>query len=269
MFLMNFFRKNSVCLLIALAWNVGVFASSAASADNPYAPIVARNMFALSPLVSSAASTPPAPLPTITPNGIMSLFGSEQALFKVIDNQPGQPATETSYILGEGQGEGDIKVVRIDGKNAIVTFNNHGTIQELPLVSATASSGYPTASGNAGQTKFFNHGSLRRNRFASRAAQESGNQIPGESGNAIDSSGLGSGYAGGAYKNDPSGQEVMVPNFSLPNTSEGDNASAQSPAVSNDVGYGNNNVAGQGTDNSAAEELADEQMVAFARQHMD
>ncbi len=247
--------------MITLAGSLDVFANSAASSDNPYAPIVTRNMFALSPLVSSAASTPSEPLPTITPDGIMSLFGSEQALFKVTDNQPGQPATEKSYILGEGQGDGDIKVVRIDGKNAIVTFNNHGTIQELPLVAATAS-------GNVGQTAFPNHGSLHRSRLARRAVLESENQTPGDNGNPVDSSGSGSGYAGGAYKNDPSGQGLMVPNVPFANPSAGDDPSVQTPAVFNGAGSGNNDVSGSATDNSAAERLADEEMVRFARLHM-
>jgi hypothetical protein len=266
---MNPFGKTPVCLLIALAWGGDIFANGAAASDNPYAPIVTRNVFALNPLVASASPTPAEPLPTITPNGIMSLFGSVQALFKVTDNQPGRPATEKSYILGEGQGDGDIRVVRIDGKNAIVTFDNHGTIQELPLVAATASSGSPTASGNVGQTAFPNHGSLRRSHFVSRAVLESGNQTPGGSGSAVDSSESGSGYAGGAYKNDSSGQALMVPNVPFANPSAGDGASVQAPAVSDDAGSGNNDVSGPGTDNSAAERLADEAMVRFARQHME
>jgi hypothetical protein len=136
---MNIFRKISFCLVIIFSWRMDVFANSGASSDNPYAQIVTRNVFALDTSVSSASSTPSKPLPTITPNGIMSVFGSVQTLFKVTDNQFGQPVSEKSYILGEGQREDDIKVVRIDEKNAVVTFNNHGTIQELPLVAATAS----------------------------------------------------------------------------------------------------------------------------------
>jgi hypothetical protein len=258
---MNLFRKISFCLVIIFPWGMDLFANSGASSNNPYAQIVTRNVFALDPSVSSASSTPTKLLPTITPNGIMTVFGSVQTLFKVTDSQFGQPASERSYILGEGQREDDIKVVRIDEKNAVVTFNNHGMIQELPLVAATAS-------GNVGQIASSNPNSLHGNRFAGGRALASANQISGNNGNITDSPRFSSGYAGGAYKNDTSGQGLMVPNVSFAGTSDSDNASLQAPAVSNDVGSDNNSVSGQGTDISAAEHLADIQMVLFARQHM-
>ena len=256
--MMNFFWGKSFCVAITFACVMDVFANSGASSGNPYGQIMARNVFALGTSVSSVPSTPAEPLPTITPNGIMSVFGSAQTLFKVTGNQPGQPAGEKSYILGEGQSEDDIKVVRIDGKNAVVTFNNHGTIQELPLVAATAS-------GNVGQTVFSNPGTLHGNRFAGGTTLASGNQISGNNGNITDSS---AGYAGGTYKNNPPGQGLMIPNIPFAATSDGVSASVQAPAVSNDVGSDDNNVSGQGADISAAEHLADIQMVLFARQHM-
>jgi hypothetical protein len=249
---MNLFRKISLCLAIIFPWRMDVFANSGASSDNPYAQIVTRNVFALATSASSASSTPTEPLPTITPNGIMSVFGSVQTLFKVTD---GQPAGQKSYILGEGQREDNIEVVRIDEKSAVVTFNNHGTIQELPLVVATAS-------GNVGQIAASNPNSLHGNRFAGGTALASGNRISGNNGSITDSS---VGYAGG---NNLRGQGLMVPNVSFAGTSDSDNASLQAPAVSNDVGSDNNNVSGHGADISAAEHLADEQMVLFARQHM-
>jgi hypothetical protein len=258
---MNIFRKISFCLVIIFPWRMDVFANSGASSDNPYAQIVTRNVFALATSVSSASSTLSEPLPTITPSGIMSVFGSVQTLFKVTDSQPGQPASEKSYILGEGQREDDIEVVRIDEKNAIVTFNNHGTIQELPLVAATAPR-------NVGQTASSSPDALRGNRFAGGTALASGNQMTSNNGNITDSSESGSGYAGGAHKNNPQGQGLMVPNVSFAGASDSDNASLQTPAVSNDVGSDNNNVSGQADHISAAERLADIQMVLFARQHM-
>jgi hypothetical protein len=258
---MKLFRKILFCLAILFPWRMDVFANSGAFSGNPYAQIVTRNVFALDPSVSSASSTSTELLPTITLNGIMSVFGSVQALFKVTDGQPGQPASEKSYILGEGQREDDIKVVRIDDKNAVVIFNNHGTIQELPLVVATAS-------GNVGQTASSNPDSLHGNHFAGRRALASANQMPGNNGNITDSSGFSSGYAGGVYKNNASGQELMVPNISFAGTSDGGNAPVQSPAVSNNVGSNDNDAPGQADHVSAAEYLADERMVLFARQHM-
>jgi hypothetical protein len=257
---MNIFRKISFCLVIIFSWRIDVFANSGASSENPYAQIVTRNVFALDTSVSSAPSTLSKPLPTITPNGIMSVFGSVQTLFKVTDNQFGQPVSEKSYILGEGQREDDIKVVRIDEKNAVVTFNNNGTIQELPLVTATTS-------GNVGQIASSNPDSLHGNRFAGGRALASANQIPSNNGNITDSSGFHSGYPVGTYKN-PSGQGLIVPNVSFAGTSDSDNASLQAPAVSNDVSSDNNSFSRQGADGLAAEQLADIRMVLFARQHM-
>jgi hypothetical protein len=62
-----------------------------------------------------------------------------QVLFKVAGTaKPGQPAKDESYILSEGQRQDEIEVVQIDEKASLVTFNNHGTVQELPLVKANA-----------------------------------------------------------------------------------------------------------------------------------
>jgi hypothetical protein len=67
----------------------------------------------------------------------MSIFGQLQVLFKVAGTaKPGQPAKDESYILSEGQRQDEIEVIQIDEKNSLVTFNNHGIVQELPLVKA-------------------------------------------------------------------------------------------------------------------------------------
>ena len=67
----------------------------------------------------------------------MTIFGTKQALFYVdVPPHPPQPATQKSYILSEGQSEDDIEVTRIDEKTGVITFNNHGVVQEIPLVKA-------------------------------------------------------------------------------------------------------------------------------------
>jgi hypothetical protein len=132
-------------LLVAVAMgSVPTYAGaqdSVSKADNtPYANIVARNVFGLLPIPPPApvSETPPAdPPPKITPNGIMTIFGREEALFKVAEKpKPGQPAKEVSHVMGEGEMEDEITVVKINHVDGIITFNNHGTIQELPLVAA-------------------------------------------------------------------------------------------------------------------------------------
>jgi len=58
-------------------------------------------------------------------------------LFKVaVPPRPPEPATDKSYILSEGQRQDDIEVTHINEKGGIVTFNNHGVVQEIPLVKA-------------------------------------------------------------------------------------------------------------------------------------
>jgi hypothetical protein len=143
--------KIAVCLAGGLALNAGLRAESVAPPDNPYAPIVVRNVFDLNPpqKVDAAPVVEANPPPKITLNGIMNVFGHLQALYKVSDSgKPGQPPKDSSYILSEGQGQDDVEVVKINEKDALVTFNNHGTVQELPLSSQSASSAPAATTGN-------------------------------------------------------------------------------------------------------------------------
>jgi hypothetical protein len=120
-----------------------------ASADNPYAAIVTSNIFGLKPVTDEAP--PGDPPPKITPNGIMSISGHLQVLFKVAGTgKPGQ--SDQSYILSEGQRQDDIEVTRIDDKASLVTFNNHGVVQEIPLANAPAATG--SAPGQGAQGSF-------------------------------------------------------------------------------------------------------------------
>jgi hypothetical protein len=134
--------KITVCVASGLLLNVSLRAGSVPT-DNPYGTIVARNVFGLNPPGPAAPVVEGDPPPKITPNGIMSIFGQLQVLFKVAPkpNQPG--AKEESYVLSEGQQQDDIEVTHIDEKAGLITFNNHGTVQEIPLANTPASG--PTA----------------------------------------------------------------------------------------------------------------------------
>jgi hypothetical protein len=114
-------------------------------ADNPYASIAARYAFKLVPAPAANApdaASEPDQSTKITPNGIMSLFGPVQVLFKVATPaQPGQPPQVQSYVLGEGDRADGITVTRIDQPNRMVTFDNHGVVQTIPLVNAEGVSG--------------------------------------------------------------------------------------------------------------------------------
>ena len=144
--------KPAGLLLIAvtLLFPAGARAQDVAASDKPYASIVSRNMFGLLPIPPAvpAAEPPKDPPPKITPNGIMTIFGKVQALFKVtVKGQAGQPPKDESYVLSEGERQDDIEVVKINQDDGIITFNNHGEIQPLPLVAASNSTAPAAAPG--------------------------------------------------------------------------------------------------------------------------
>jgi len=128
-----------ICLVSGLAVCTtarAVPVNSAETSDNPYQSIVDRNVFSLKP-------PPPPADPTevnkpvvvkITLTGITTILGNKRVLMKTPPPpaKPGQgPQTEQSYILTEGQREGDIEVLEIDEKAGSVKVNNAGTIQTL------------------------------------------------------------------------------------------------------------------------------------------
>jgi hypothetical protein len=140
--------KIAIWLAGGLVLSAGAQADIVASAGNPYGPIVTRNIFGLNPVQATETATDPPP--KITLNGLMSIYGKVQVLFKVAGTgKPGQPAKDQSYILSEGQRQDDIEVTHIDDQANLVTFNNHGTVQEVPLASAPVVTG-PGPVGPAG-----------------------------------------------------------------------------------------------------------------------
>jgi len=74
-------------------------------------------------------------LPEITPNGIMAMGGAPQVLFHVVN--PGSTVAY-SYSLAEGDERDGIKVIAIDQANGAVTFDNHGTVQQIGLQKASS-----------------------------------------------------------------------------------------------------------------------------------
>jgi hypothetical protein len=129
--------KIAVCLAVGLVSCTGARAADGVLSDNPYTPIVARNIFGLNPPSPETDSKKEdEQLPKITLTGIMSIFGQLQALYKVGPKPGVKDAKDASYILGEGQAQDEVEVVRIDEQRTLVTFNNHGTVQEVPLANA-------------------------------------------------------------------------------------------------------------------------------------
>ncbi len=116
----------------ALAFCAG---ANAIPADNLYQGIIDRNVFGLKapPPPPDPEANKPAP-PKITPTGITTILGNKRALFKVqMPARPPEPAKEQSYIMTEGEREGQIEVLEIDEKAGSIKFNDYGTVVTLSL----------------------------------------------------------------------------------------------------------------------------------------
>jgi len=138
---MKCIRKIAGYLAAGVVAHASLQAADAVLPDNPYTAIPDRNVFGLNPIVVADTSNAPEPPVKITANGIMSIFGKLQVLFKTSGGgpaKPGQPAKDQSYVLSIGQRQDDIEVIKIDEKNGLVTFNNHGLMQDLTLTPIAA-----------------------------------------------------------------------------------------------------------------------------------
>ena len=186
--------KTAIRLACGLALGASLQADDVLLPNNPYAPIVAHNMFSLNPAQAAGAATDANPPPKITPTGIMTIFGSRQVLFSVEGaNKPEQSGKSGSYILSEGQRQDNIEVTRINEKTGVVTFNNHGVVQEIPLTKAPAipastmsmptpipANSRPVAPFN----NFNNNGGVNSGRPGNRPGRNTGNNPNGTDGNS-------------------------------------------------------------------------------------
>ena len=133
-----------ICLAGGLAFCAIARADNSLPPGNPYGSIVKRNVFGLNPLPppgSEPVQQGPPP-PKITLTGITTIFGPAEALFKVAGVQrQGKPPQDESYIFTEGESQDDVEVTAIDTVKNSVTFNNHGTVQQIPLAAGVASGG--------------------------------------------------------------------------------------------------------------------------------
>lgn len=121
--------NKTFCLLAGLCL---VAASVLAdSNDNPYAKITERNVFGLKdPQPQVEVTVEKGSLPAITLQGITTILGRKQALFKV-GNPAGtsKPVARESWILGEGESGGEVTVLEINVQEGSVKFDNHGTVE--------------------------------------------------------------------------------------------------------------------------------------------
>ncbi len=99
---------------------------------NPYAGIIARNIFHLRPPEPKLIQAVSAPLPTLVLTGITTILGRKQALLKIrFPASPPHPPKEESCILTEGEKDGALQVLQIDVKEARVNVSNSGTLMTL------------------------------------------------------------------------------------------------------------------------------------------
>lgn len=149
-------RKTLLCLVGGLSACSLTISAWGNTGDNPYKTIVDRNVFGLKPPpppvdpnVEAAAKNPP---PKITLTGITTILGNKRALMKTPPAavKPGEQPREQSYILSEGQRDGDLEVVQIDEKTGSVKLMYAGTPVTLTFEKdgpKTAPGGLPAPTG--------------------------------------------------------------------------------------------------------------------------
>jgi hypothetical protein len=113
------------------------------SSDNPYALIASRNVFGLHQLTFSQPPVEPAEPPVkISLTGITTVLGSLDALFKISNTSGTSAPSNKFYTLSEGETEDDVQVVQINVNQGLVTFNNHGVIQKIPLANSNVTTSH-------------------------------------------------------------------------------------------------------------------------------
>ena len=128
-------EKMLLCTVVGLALCTAASAVTSDSPASPYQGIVERNVFGLKPPPpppDPEANKPPPP--KIVLQGITTFGGIKRALLKApIPPKPGEPPKgDQSFILAEGQRDGDIEVLEIDATPpGSVKVNNFGTIITL------------------------------------------------------------------------------------------------------------------------------------------
>ncbi len=129
-------ERTLVCTLAAFAMCTAANAITGTgdASGSPYQSVVERNVFGLKPPPpppDPEANKPPPPKMFL--QGITTFGGTKRALLKTqMPAKPGEPPKgEQSFVLAEGQREGDIEVLEIDAKGGTVKVNDFGTITTL------------------------------------------------------------------------------------------------------------------------------------------
>jgi len=138
-------RKMAWFIIGLIVGCIGTSLAGPIAVANPYATIASRNVFGLNPILTELVPVAPEPvLPRIVPKGFTTILGPETVLFEVVDGPAGKAAARSLYALKSGATQDGITVLRIDGTTGIITFDNHGKLQQIPLAApATAAETKP------------------------------------------------------------------------------------------------------------------------------
>jgi hypothetical protein len=135
--------QTSLILLAGLAFCGG---AAGTTDGRPYQAIVTRNVFGLKdPPPPPSVVEPVKPPPNLILTGITT-FGKTRALLKAspAPPKPGeQPKGEQSFILGEGERQGDVQVVSINPALGKVTLNIGGESVTIGFEDNSRSKGRP------------------------------------------------------------------------------------------------------------------------------
>src|SRR5688572_5494938 len=108
--------KIMLSVLAGLGICSGASGIVAEDGGNPYSAIVTRNVFGLRPKPEpTAPEVKKADPPKIILTGLTDITGVKRVLFKAqMPARPPEPAKEQSFIMREGETEGQIQVLEID-----------------------------------------------------------------------------------------------------------------------------------------------------------
>ncbi len=102
----------------------------ALTSDNSYQVIAQRNVFALKSRLPDTNPPIKVELPNIKLQGITTILGRRQVLGKVLAKPP---AKEESFVLSEGERQGEVEVVSIDEDTRTVTLKYGGMPMTLTM----------------------------------------------------------------------------------------------------------------------------------------
>ncbi len=130
-------------ILGTLVFGAGAIAADTTdSSSNPYQGVVVRNVFGLRdpPPPPDPDSIKP-PVPTFYLTGITTIFGNKRALFRTAPApaKTGKPVgKEESFMLTEGQRQGEVEVMHIDEVAGTVQVTYAGTVLTIDFTNNAA-----------------------------------------------------------------------------------------------------------------------------------